>query len=316
MRFLCLPGAYGSAKVITHHPKLKSKLTSPQNFEVQLGTPSQVFTRPLRDLSTNTNSAPFCKELSSDGNAEFFFTQGGVECVPPPGFLDYCKSHPLLSSPTGEIRTEDPIFVYFLYRLSLMTQVGPAPHYRFIEYDGIEKNDVLERVRDFPEGENPEAVLRELLPSGSDGIRSSVRAALDAIYATLETHGPFDGICAYSEGAVVGSTLIMDEKRRLEKEGRPRMIKRAVFFAGWPPLNLESNEMLLSDMSEELVDVPTLHCIGADDPYLHGAMALFNICEQDEAVLFDHGKGHTIPRDAQTVKELGDALRELPEAKF
>ncbi|CAL3970437.1 unnamed protein product [Diplocarpon coronariae] len=180
--------------------------------------------------------------------------------------------------------------------------VGPSPHYRFVEYDGIEQNDILERVRDFPEGENPEAVIRELLPSGSDGIRSSVRAALDALYTTLEKHGPFDGICAYSEGTVVGSTLIMDEKRRFEREGRPRMIKRAVFFAGWPPLNLDSNEMLLSDVT--------------DDPYLHGAMALFNVCDQEEAVLFDHGKGHTIPRDVQTVKELGDALRGLPEAEF
>ncbi|KAH9224370.1 serine hydrolase FSH [Leptodontidium sp. 2 PMI_412] len=247
MRFLCLPGAYGSAK----------------NFEVQL--------------------APFCKEMSLDGTTEFFFTQGSIKCNPPSGFLDY---------------------------------FGPAPHYRFIEYDGIEQNDVLERVRDFPEGENPEEVLRELMPEGSEGIRSSVRAALDALYDTIEKHGPFDGICAYSEGTVVGSTLIMDERRRFENEGRPRSIKRAVFFAGWPPLNPERNEMLLADISEQVVDVPTLHCIGADDPYLHGAMALFNVCEQDEAILFDHGKGHTIPRDAQTLRELGDAVRGLGKACF
>lgn len=194
--------------------------------------------------------------------------------------------------------------------------VGPGPHYRFIEYDGIDQNDVLERVRDFPEGQNPEDVLRELLPEGDSKIRTSVRAALDAIYATMDKYGPFDGICAYSEGTVAGSTLIMDERRRYREEGRPRMIKRAVFFAGWPPLDLENDQMLLSDISDEVVDVPTLHCVGADDPYLHGAIALYNVCDQDEAILFDHGKGHTIPRDAQTLKELGEAVRSLGEATF
>ncbi|EKD12634.1 hypothetical protein MBM_09203 [Drepanopeziza brunnea f. sp. 'multigermtubi' MB_m1] len=247
MRFLCLPGAYGSAK----------------NFEVQL--------------------APFCKELSSDGKVEFFFTQGENPCQPPAGFLEY---------------------------------FGPAPHYRFIEYDGIDQNDVLERVRDFPESQSPEDVLRELLPEGDTKIRESVRAALTAIYATMEEHGPFDGICAYSEGTVAGSTLIVDERRRLRDEGRPRMIKRAVFFAGWPPLDLENDGMLVADLSGEVVDVPTLHCIGADDPYLQGAMALFYVCEQDEAILFDHGKGHTIPRDAQTLKELGEVVRRMGEASF
>lgn len=228
-------------------------------------------------------TAPFCKELAQDGTIEFFFTQGQIECTPPAGFADY---------------------------------FGPKPHYRFIEYDGIEQNDVLERVRDFPEGQNPEEVLRELMPEGTDNIRSSVRKALDAIYKILEEHGPFDGICAYSEGTVVGSTLVMDERRRFETEGRPRMIKRAVFFAGWPPLQLDGNSMLLADISEEVVDVPTLHCIGADDPYLHGAMALFNVCEQDEALLFDHGKGHTIPRDAQTLRELADAVKGMGKACF
>ncbi|KAF8858216.1 hypothetical protein BDZ45DRAFT_591580 [Acephala macrosclerotiorum] len=248
MRFLCLPGAYGSAK----------------NFEVQL--------------------APFVKEMSKDGSAEFFFTQGENKCIPPPGFLDY---------------------------------FGPAPHYRFIEYDGIEQNDVLERVRDFPEGENPEDVLRELLPDDSSSkVQQCVQNALNALYLTMEQHGPFDGIVAYSEGTVISGSLIMDEQRRFEKEGRPRQIKQAIFFAGWPPLRPGSNEILLSDISEEVIDVPTLHCVGADDPYLHGAMALFNVCDQDEAILFDHGKGHTIPRDAQTLAELRDAVRGLGKAEF
>lgn len=216
------------------------------------------------------------KEFTSDDKIDFFFTQGTVPCIPPAGFQDY---------------------------------FGPGPHYRFIQYDGIDQNDVLERVRDFPEGENAEDVLRELMPSGEEDVRESVQSALDILYRTLEEHGPFDGLCAYSEGTVIAGTLIMDERRKAEETGRPRMIKRAVFFAGWPPLDMASNKMVLSDTSEEMIDIPTLHCVGADDPYLQGAMGLFNICDQDEAILFDHGKGHTIPRDAQTLKELGDTVR-------
>jgi hypothetical protein len=66
---------------------------------------------------------------------------------------------------------------------------------------------------------------------------------------------------------------------------------------------------VLSDTNEELIDIPTCHVVGADDPYLHGAMGLYNVCDQDSAVLFDHGKGHTIPRDSQTLKELGSIIR-------
>jgi Serine hydrolase (FSH1) len=224
----------------------------------------------------HTISAPFCKEISSDGKTTFFFTQGTVQCTPPPGFQDY---------------------------------FGPGPHYRFVDYDGIQENDVLERVRDFPEGESPEDVMRELLPAGEGGIRSSVRKALDVIYRTMDEYGPFDGICAYSEGTVMAGSLILDELRRYETEGRPRQIKMAVFFAGWPPLRPESDEILLADSSEEFLDIPTLHCIGATDPYVQGARALFDVCDPDSAILFDHGKGHTIPRDAQTLKELSDTIR-------
>lgn len=147
------------------------------------------------------------------------------------------------------------------------------------------------------------------MPQGKEDIQKSMKKALDALYATMEEHGPFDCIAAYSEGTVMCGTLILDEARRFQEEGRERQIKFAVFFAGWPPLKPESSEVLLSDSSDEVIDIPTVHVVGADDPYLQGAMGLFNICEQDSAVLFDHGKGHTIPRDERTVGELGAVVR-------
>jgi len=240
MKFLCLPGAYGSAT----------------NFEVQL--------------------APFCKEISSD--ATFFFTQGTVPCTPPPGFQTY---------------------------------FGPSPHYKFIEWDGTRHEDVLERVRDFPEGENPEDILRQLMPEGTGGVRRGMRIALDALYKTMDEFGPFDGICGYSEGATMAATLILDEQRRLTEEGRTPQIKCAIFFAGWPPVLPNSSQIVLWDEVDTVIDIPTCHIVGAGDPYLPGAMALYNVCEPDFAHLFDHGKGHTIPRDARTLKELGSVVREL-----
>jgi hypothetical protein len=40
-------------------------------------------------------------------------------------------------------------------------------------------------------------------------------------------------------------------------------------------------------------------------------MALFNVCNPDNAILFDHAKGHTLPRDKDTVTELCDTLRDM-----
>jgi hypothetical protein len=39
-------------------------------------------------------------------------------------------------------------------------------------------------------------------------------------------------------------------------------------------------------------------------------MALYGMCDDDLATLFDHGKGHTVPRDAKTVTELAAAIGE------
>lgn len=70
-------------------------------------------------------------------------------------------------------------------------------------------------------------------------------------------------------------------------------------------------QVLLADQDHNVIDIPSLHVIGCSDPYIAGAVALYNMCDQDNAELFDHGKGHTVPRDARTIQELGDAIERL-----
>lgn len=40
-------------------------------------------------------------------------------------------------------------------------------------------------------------------------------------------------------------------------------------------------------------------------------MALYNVCNEDTAVFFDTGKGHTIPRQGESLDELAQAVRDM-----
>ena len=65
-----------------------------------------------------------------------------------------------------------------------------------------------------------------------------------------------------------------------------------------------------------MIDIPTLHIFGCDDAFLPSAIALFNVCDQKTAVMYDHGLGHIVPRDAENVGLLSDMLAELiPEVE-
>lgn len=59
-----------------------------------------------------------------------------------------------------------------------------------------------------------------------------------------------------------------------------------------------------------MIEVPTCHIIGANDPYVDGTMALYGVCDPDTAIMFDHGKGHTIPRDVATMKEAAEVIEQ------
>ncbi|CAN8105524.1 unnamed protein product [Discula destructiva] len=251
--------------------------------------------------------APILKEMTDVGDdrvSTFYFTHGPCKAVPPSGFEDY---------------------------------FGPAPHYRFIEPDVVESkgqsDDVLSRIREFPECETPEDTMRVLVRGNDEGSSSDTdsdietpaapvaaahRSTDNAIRYLLEVvkkHGPFDAIIGYSEGATVAATMLLYQQRMQKLWGTAPLFKYGIFFAGWPPLDPKTHDMVLSDESDERIETRTLHIVGSLDPYIDGSMALYNMCDADTAVLFDHAKGHTLPRDKDTIKELveviHDAVRDM-----
>lgn len=200
-------------------------------------------------------------DVGDDQVSTFYFTHGPCKAVPPSGFEDY---------------------------------FGPAPHYRFIEPDAVESQgqagDVLSRIREIPECETPEDTMRELLRGGGSNedcssssfssdassdtdsdvdystcttpVAAAHRSTDNAIKYLLEVvkkHGPFDAIVGYSEGATVAATMLLYQQRMQKLWGTKPLFRYAIFFAGWPPLDPKTHDIVLADESEERIETRTLH---------------------------------------------------------
>ncbi|KAK4208557.1 serine hydrolase-domain-containing protein [Rhypophila decipiens] len=268
MKFLCLPGAYGSAK----------------NFKVQLG--------------------PLAEELEKRGLGSFTYSQGTFEVEPPVGWEDYFGSRPL---------------------------------YRFLDTSKGDAFETLRRLRHVPRGMNPEETMRQFKKAGDEENKNNAssssegegesphrpkadktdwqtrawRGALDGVFKTIEEDEEIDAIVGYSEGAMVGASLVLEEGLRFKRSGTPRRIKFAIFISGAPPLKFEGNGKIVPQLFDEsgtVIDIPTYHIFGCDDAFLSSAVALFNVCDQENAMMYDHGLGHIVPRDVENVTLLGQFL--------
>ncbi|KAK3948978.1 serine hydrolase-domain-containing protein [Pseudoneurospora amorphoporcata] len=248
MKFLCLPGAYGSAK----------------NFEVQFG--------------------PLAEEFKRRGLGSFTYSQGTHEVGPPPGWEDY---------------------------------FGKPPLYRFLDVSHGDAFETLRRLRHVPRGLNPEDTMRQLQSATEeeDWHQEAWREALDGVFKTVDDDPEINAIIGYSEGAMVAASFIVEEQERcLREKGRERRIKFGIFIAGAPPLKFEGNKRITAQLFDEVgavINIPTLHIFGCDDAFLTSAVALFNVCDPHTAVMYDHGLGHIVPRDAENVYRLGTVLENI-----
>ena len=149
-----------------------------------------------------------------------------------------------------------------------------------------------------------EESLRSLYPKSSEANVQHLREVLDRLHRSIEEQGPFQGIIGYSEGAQIASTLLVDYERQSQLRGSKNPFTHAIFFSGWPPLDPDTAECLLSDEFGQVLPMQTMHILGSTDPFIHATLALYEICIEDKALIFDHGKGHLVPREPRVLKEM------------
>ena len=121
------------------------------------------------------------------------------------------------------------------------------------------------RVRNAPVTPTPEDGIRDLVGTGDGTIiwrnYDDLIKLLDDI---LDKNPDIEGVVGYSEGACMASTYILNEEQRFRETGRPRRIKCGLFITGAPPINREKGFVLADEQEDVMVDVPTLHVIGAN----------------------------------------------------
>ncbi|KAJ6086798.1 hypothetical protein N7467_005712 [Penicillium canescens] len=187
---------------------------------------------------------------------------------------------------------------------------GPPPHYRWLDYQGVETEALHQSVRGARGNSDApaEELLSEMIPV--DITWANHKDIMEYLDKKLEENPDIEGICGYSEGASIASTYILHEQKMEQEHSRPRRIKCGIFFTGLPPID-EKKGYIFADQREEMVDIQSIHVIGAADPFRCGADSLYNVCDPDTAQFFDTGKGHTVPRSGPIITELGDAIREM-----
>ena len=136
--------------------------------------------------------------------------------------------------------------------------------------------------------------------------------ACDFVQQYVEQHDgdPFDGVLGFSEGASIAASLILRQRR----EKGTSLFKFAIFICCTvPPLRSDRKEILLADETSERIDIPTAHIVGSKDPGYQGGRAVYNLCNQSSASIFDHGGSHTIPWDLASTRGIAKEIRAVTE---
>ena len=220
--------------------------------------------------------APVKYELAKTEKAEFCFVNGPIET-------------PAATGVSGEFE---------------------GPYYRFFDDGAPHINQMTGSVKScLQQARSPEDYGRRMREIGMGDAGSS--RACDFLQDYVEQHddAPFDGVLGFSEGASVAASLILRQSRR--KQTIP--FKFAVFICAIPPYRSDRDDIMLADETDERLDIPTAHIVGSKDAGYQGSKALYNLCHQPSASIFDHVGAHEIPWDLATTQGIAKEIRSVGE---
>lgn len=126
----------------------------------------------------------------------------------------------------------------------------------------------------------------------------SISRALSQLDRYIDEEGPFDGVIAFSQGAVLVSTYLI--KLSQEKPGQPLPFRCAIFFSSarsFDPQLLAKGQVALMEPGEKapLLSLATTHIWGANDMYQDDAKVLASMCDESVRHIYVHEQGHEIP---------------------
>lgn len=225
--------------------------------------------------------APVMYELAKTVRAEFHFVNGPHEAPAAPGIAEHYQ----------------------------------GPYHGFLDSEALQKTPRIKQTTGASESllrrdGSPEDFVRGLREVGLRDV--GLPGACDFVQHYVEHHDgdPFDGVLGFSEGTTVAASLILRQSRNKVTSS----FKFAIFICCTvPPLRSDGLDILLADETVERINIPTTHIIGSRDPGCQGGRALFNLCNQSSASIFDHRGSHTIPWDLASTRNIAREIRSVGE---
>ena len=153
----------------------------------------------------------------------------------------------------------------------------------------------------------PEQFARQVYPLYPQDAESEAAIQHVMDFASNSELGPFDGLLGFSDGASVAASILINQ----ERSSSFRPFKYAVLISSTLPLRPENEKPFLADEMGQIISTPTAHILGAKDPARRCGLALFNLCTDGTASLYEHGQGHEIPRLPATTKKMAELIREM-----
>ena len=186
-----------------------------------------------------------------------------------------------------------------------------GPYYRYCDSEAPYTTQTPGASESFlRQARSPEDFARGLREVGLKDLGLSRACDFTQNYAEQHDGDPFDGVLGFSEGGTVAASLIF---RQCRKKGTTPF-KFAIFVCCTvPPLQPDSVDIMLADETAERIDIPTAHIVGSKDPGYQGGRALYNLCNQSSATIFDHGGAHTIPWDLVSTQRIAKEIRSVGE---
>ncbi|OTA97787.1 hypothetical protein M434DRAFT_391700 [Hypoxylon sp. CO27-5] len=133
-----------------------------------------------------------------------------------------------------------------------------------------------------------------------DNLDSCVSALIN-LDTYISEEGPFDGVWAFSQGAMIAATYIVWKARQNTVQQRVAPpFKCAVFFSAWeaydPDLLWKNHLRPLSLPTDgEVIHIPTAHIWGQCDISSAKASSVSGICASGTRQVFVHPGSHEIP---------------------